>query len=100
MYTGEVLLDGAPRKLAAVTCPFLNVYAEHDHVTPPPSVMPLTDLISSEVRDTVALKAGHIGLLVGRTARKQSLPVVTDWLKLVASDTGQPLKSPAGLSLR
>jgi polyhydroxyalkanoate synthase subunit PhaC len=100
MYTGEVLLDGAPRKLAAVTCPFLNVYGEHDHVTPPPSVMPLTDLVSSEVRDTVALKAGHIGLLVGRTARKQSLPVVTDWLKLVASDTGQPLKSPAGLSLR
>ena len=33
MYNGEVLLDGAPRKLAAVTCPFLNVYGEHDHVT-------------------------------------------------------------------
>jgi poly[(R)-3-hydroxyalkanoate] polymerase subunit PhaC len=88
MFTGEVLLDGAPRKLAAVTCPFLNVYGEHDHVTPPPSVTPLANLVGSNVRQTVELKAGHIGLLVGRTARKQTLPAVTDWLKEVGIDAG------------
>ena len=30
--------------------------------------------------DTLALNAGHIGLLVGRSARKQTLPSVTAWL--------------------
>lgn len=85
MLTGEVLLDGSPRKLAAVTCPFLNVYGTHDHVTPPPSVTPLGELVGSSVCETVALKAGHIGLLVGGTSRRQTLPAVADWLESVAA---------------
>lgn len=85
MFTGEVLLDGSPRKLSAVSCPFLNVYGEHDHVTPPASVTPLADLVGSAVRETVKLRAGHIGLLVGGTSRKQTLPAVTEWLESVTS---------------
>ncbi|TMD91918.1 MAG: alpha/beta fold hydrolase [Chloroflexi bacterium] len=80
LFTGEVVLDGQVRELAAIRCPFLNVYGTHDHVTPPASVMPLAGLAGSERADTVALQAGHIGLLVGGTARKRTLPTVTQWL--------------------
>ncbi len=80
LFTGEVLLADRPRKLTSITCPFLNVYGTHDHVTPPNSVAPLASLVASTRADTLALNAGHIGLLVGRSARKQTLPSVTAWL--------------------
>ena len=80
MYTGEVSLGDTVRRLAEIRCPFLNVYGTHDHVTPPASVEPLAGLVGSARADTVALKAGHIGLLVGSSARKQTLPLVTEWL--------------------
>jgi polyhydroxyalkanoate synthase subunit PhaC len=83
LYTGEVLLGDRPRKLKSITCPFLNVYGTHDHVTPPESVAPLAGLVGSERADTLPIKAGHIGLLVGRSARKQTLPSITDWLEKV-----------------
>ena len=97
LHTGEVLLGDRPRELKSITCPFLNVYGTHDHVTPPDSVSPLAGLVGSARADTLALKAGHIGLLVGGSARKQTLPAVTDWLASVRAEasasTGQ--KQPA-----
>ena len=80
LYTGEVVLAGRPRRLTDIRCPFLNIYGTHDHVTPPASVLPLTGLVGSERADTIALQAGHIGLLVGGTARKRTLPALTEWL--------------------
>jgi hypothetical protein len=35
---------------------------------------------------TVVLKTGHIGLLVGGSARKQTLPKVTAWLASADAD--------------
>jgi polyhydroxyalkanoate synthase len=86
LLTGEVVLAGRPRRLADITCPFLNVYGTHDHVTPPASVAPLADRIGSERTDTLVVTAGHIGLLVGGSARKQTLPKVTEWLASVEAD--------------
>lgn len=81
MATGEVILGGRPRRLADVTSPFLNLYGTHDHVTPPPSVLPLGELVGSTRSESRALAAGHVGLLVGGSARKQTLPVLAEWLK-------------------
>jgi polyhydroxyalkanoate synthase len=81
LFTGEVLLGDTPRALTSISCPFLNVYGTHDYVTPPDSVSPLAGLVGSARADTAALRAGHVGLLVGSSARKQTLPAVTDWLK-------------------
>jgi len=81
LATGSVRLGDRDRKLSDVTIPFLNIYGTYDHVTPPPSVTPLGDLVGSEDSVTRPLKAGHIGLLVGSSARKQTLPVITTWLE-------------------
>jgi polyhydroxyalkanoate synthase len=62
------------------------VYGTHDHVTPPASVAPLTERVGSARADTVVLKTGHIGLLVGGSARKQTLPKVTAWLASADAD--------------
>ena len=78
-----MVLAGRPRRLADITCPFLNVYGTHDHVTPPASVAPLAERIGSERTDTLVVRSGHIGLLVGGSARKQTLPKITEWLASV-----------------
>ena len=81
LHHGEVVLAGHTRRLLDITTPFLNIYGKHDHVSPPASVAPLTELVGSEDREGVELRAGHVGLLVGGTARKSTLPTLDDWLK-------------------
>jgi polyhydroxyalkanoate synthase len=81
LATGSVRLGGRSRNLADITVPFLNIYGTYDHVTPPASVVPLGALVGSEDAETLGLQAGHIGLLVGSSARKQTLPAVIGWLE-------------------
>jgi polyhydroxyalkanoate synthase len=88
LFTGTVILGDRQRKLSDIEIPFLNVFGTHDHVTPPQSVMPLGELVGSDDSETKALKAGHIGLLVGSSAKKQTLPAVTGWLE--ARGLGNP----------
>lgn len=78
--TGSVRLGNRVRNLADITVPFLSIYGSYDHVTPPPSVTPLGGLVGSSDSTTVALESGHIGLLVGNSARRQTLPTVIGWL--------------------
>lgn len=99
LFTGEVVLGDQARRLKAITCPFLNVYGTHDHVTPPNSVSPLAGLVGSERADSVALKAGHIGLLVGGSSRRHTLPAVTDWLATTRADEAVAPASGSDLRL-
>ena len=62
------------------------MYGTHDHVTPPASVAPLAERIGSERTDTLVVRSGHIGLLVGGSARKQTLPKITEWLASVEAE--------------
>jgi polyhydroxyalkanoate synthase len=80
LATGRVVLADRERKLADIKVPFLNIYGTHDHVTPPPSVTPLAELVGSDDSSTEAVKAGHIGLLVGGSSRRQTRPLIHDWL--------------------
>ena len=52
----------------------LTVIAERDHIVPEPVAAPLPDLVGSEDSDVLRLDAGHIGLVVGRTAAKVTIP--------------------------
>jgi polyhydroxyalkanoate synthase len=96
MFTGEVVLDGVPRKLSDIRCPFLNVYGTHDHVTPPASVLPLAELVGSLRKSTIALPAGHVGLLAGGTARRKTLPAVVEWLQQGGSSGNADVMTETG----
>jgi len=80
LATGSVVLADRERRLSDIKVPFLNVYGTHDHVTPPPSVTPLGRLVGSDDSETMGVKAGHVGLLVGSSARSQTLPLLSAWL--------------------
>jgi len=67
-------LAGDKLSPSEITCPVLNVVAMRDHIVPPPSTLPLIDLVGSKDRDELQLDAGHIGLAVGRSAAKFTIP--------------------------
>jgi polyhydroxyalkanoate synthase len=79
--TGGLRLGGDPVSLEDIKIPRLTVIAERDHIVPEPVAAPLPDLLGSEESDVLRLDAGHIGLAVGRTAAKVTIPQIIDFLK-------------------
>jgi polyhydroxyalkanoate synthase subunit PhaC len=77
----RVRLGGRPIHLREITCPFLNIVATRDHVVPAAAALPLLDLVGSTDRDELRLDAGHIGLVVGRSAGKVTIPKIIDFLR-------------------
>jgi polyhydroxyalkanoate synthase subunit PhaC len=76
-----VRLGGDPVRLGDITTPMLTVIAERDHIVPEAVAAPLPDLVGSEQNDVLKLHAGHIGLAVGRTAAKVTIPRIIEFLR-------------------
>ena len=80
LMKGSLRLGGRQVRLKSITCPFLNVMAEKDDIAPLASVEPLGKLVGSSEADTLKLAAGHVGLLAGRRAARETLPSIVEWL--------------------
>jgi polyhydroxyalkanoate synthase subunit PhaC len=77
----DTLVIGGDRvHLSDITVPFLTVLANRDNIVPEASAIPLINLIGSPDKQEVRLDAGHVGLLVGRTAAKTTVPIIVDFL--------------------
>ena len=96
LTTGELSLGGDTFSPADITCPLLNVVAMRDHIVPPPSALPLIDLVGSADRDELRLDAGHIGLAVGRSAAKVTIPKIIDFLARRSERLAEPTGSSHG----
>lgn len=77
----QVFLGGDHVRLADITVPFMHVLGLRDHIIPPAAACPLVGLIGSEDKQELRLDAGHVGLMVGRGAARNTLPVVIDFLQ-------------------
>ena len=77
----RVRLGGDAVSLRDIRVPVLTVLAERDHIVPEATAAPLPDLVGSEERDCLRLDAGHIGLVVGRTAARVTIPRIIEFLK-------------------
>jgi polyhydroxyalkanoate synthase len=53
----------------------------------PLATEPLKRLIPDARRTDLVLSAGHVGLIVGRQARKHSIPAMLDWLEAHSDQT-------------
>lgn len=74
-------LGGDEVSLRDISLPMLTVIAERDHIVPEQVACPLPGLVSSEENDVLRLDAGHIGLVVGRTAAKVTIPRIIEFLR-------------------
>jgi polyhydroxyalkanoate synthase len=81
MVTDRLVVGGDPVHLSDVRMPFLTVRANRDHIVPPEASAPLIDLVGSEDKHELRLDAGHMGLVVGRTAARTTVPTILDFLR-------------------
>lgn len=84
MITGEIPIGDRRVYLKDITCPVLNVMAEHDHLVAPEASAPLSSLTGGEVTDLL-IPAGHLGLASGRDASRHTIPKVVEWLNAHSS---------------
>jgi polyhydroxyalkanoate synthase len=78
---GVIPIGGRDVRLADITCPFLAVVGAKDHIVPLEGARGLPDLVGSTDAEELVVKAGHVGLFVGRTAHKGTLPPLCDWIE-------------------
>lgn len=77
---GQLSIEGRPVCLEAIHCPVLNVAASADAIAPRTTTSAILRLVSSRDTQELVLVGGHVGTIVGRTARTQLWPRVADWL--------------------
>jgi polyhydroxyalkanoate synthase len=80
LAAGEVRLGRRTVRLADITCPFLSVVAEADHIVPIDAATGLAEMVGSKDATELCLPGGHVSLFVGRAAQTRSLPAVVDWI--------------------
>ncbi|HXV94703.1 MAG TPA: alpha/beta fold hydrolase, partial [Pseudonocardia sp.] len=95
MVTDRLTVGGDPVHLRDVTVPFLTVLAERDHIVPPDAAGPLIDLVGSPDKHELRLDAGHIGLVVGRTAARTTVPTIIEFLRRRSDPVGVGRSSTA-----
>jgi polyhydroxyalkanoate synthase len=80
LAAGEVRLGRRTVRLADITCPFLSVVAEADHIVPMAAATGLAEMVGSKDATELRVRGGHVSLFVGRAAQTRSLPAVVDWI--------------------
>lgn len=80
LLDGSLKIGGRPVELGRITCPFLHVTAEHDHIVTTAASAPLIGLVGSQDKEQVVLKGGHVSLIAGPNAVKRMWPKLDQWL--------------------
>ena len=86
MRDGAVMADQVrlgDRKVSMrdMTWPLLNIIAAKDHIVPRCAALPVVDLVGAAESRTLELPAGHVGLVMGRSAATTTLPQLFEWLR-------------------
>ena len=92
LVRGELHLGPRRVDLRRITCPVLLLTAKNDHLVAPESTEGIRPHVGSQEVTSMAVGAGHVGLVVGARAHAGFWPEVTRW----TADRSTPLAtSPA-----
>lgn len=80
LMTGRARVSGRPVDLASIAQPTLVMTAARDELVPPACSAPMADLVGAPDLEAHEVPAGHIGLIMGRSGAKVSIPLMLDWL--------------------
>ena len=80
LMEGTMRLRGERVDLANLKANVLNVIAEADHITPPSQSARVMDLLGSEDKELFRVRGGHIGIMAGSGAEKNTWPHIDAWL--------------------
>ncbi len=77
---GTLRMDGRPVRLDAISLPILNVAATADAIAPRPTTEVVLRKVASRDREEILVDGGHVGIVVGRSAKRDLWPRVSGWL--------------------
>jgi polyhydroxyalkanoate synthase subunit PhaC len=80
LMQGSLMMGGRPVDLRDITCSFLNVIADKDHIVPNCQSTTVMDRIGSQDKLLLEMRGGHIGMMVGSGASKRVWPQIDGWL--------------------
>jgi len=81
LVKGEIELGGRRVDLKNVSMPVLNIYAEKDHLVPPPCTTALGKHVGTKDYTELEIQTGHIGIYTGGASQKILAPSVGKWLR-------------------
>jgi polyhydroxyalkanoate synthase len=77
---GTLTMRGERVDLSKLRANLLNVIAEKDHITPPCQSEGVIEKVGSRDKDLYRINGGHIGIMAGSGAEKQTWPHIESWL--------------------
>jgi polyhydroxyalkanoate synthase subunit PhaC len=80
LIKSELELGGRRVDLQQVTMPVLNIYAQDDHIIPPPTSRALAGKTGSDDYTELGLPGGHIGVFVSGKSQGIVGKGIVDWL--------------------
>ena len=80
LIKGEFVLAGEKVNLKTITMPVLNVYAERDHIVPPPCSKALKKYVGSKDYTELELPSGHVGIYVSSRLQAVVSDNIFTWL--------------------
>jgi polyhydroxyalkanoate synthase subunit PhaC len=81
LIKGELIVRGVRVDLSNIQANVLNLGATRDHIAQPKQIEPLMDIISSKDKTLNLMPTGHVSIIFGRHAIKQTYPTIGDWLE-------------------
>ncbi|MCA9235790.1 MAG: alpha/beta fold hydrolase [Planctomycetales bacterium] len=80
LMEGTAVIRGEKVDLSKLRAAVLNVIAEADHITPPCQSERIMDKIGGDDHTVLRVRGGHIGIMAGRGAEKNTWPHIDEWL--------------------
>jgi polyhydroxyalkanoate synthase len=80
LYNGTMTVGGRKADIADIKVPILHAVAEHDHIVPCDAARHLIPRVSSNDKEEVMLKGGHVSLVAGANAIRRLWPKLDSWL--------------------
>ncbi|MCJ2176958.1 alpha/beta fold hydrolase [Novosphingobium album (ex Hu et al. 2023)] len=80
LANGTMEIAGRRVDLSRITCPILNIVAQHDHIVSHEATRPLMEMTGSKQRHEIVSKGGHVSLVAGPAAVKRLWPLIDEWL--------------------
>lgn len=84
LVKNELKLDGEVVDFGNIKMPFLHVAASFDHIIPEGASKDLINLVSSEDKEEIVVRGGHVSLVAGGNAMFRLWPKLDEWVSLRA----------------
>ena len=94
--SGELRLGPRRIDLGRIGCPLLLLTASNDHLVAPASTEGIRPHVGSTDVTSMAIGAGHVGLVVGAKAHAKVWPEATRWAAERSTPRPESRPAPAG----